>query len=243
MLFPFGADSLEVMHCQSYLIFPTCRCAVLCFFTVAHDCGRLILVCVFLGRWNPPQGLREAPDELPRPGAREQAECGVPEVLQPQARRRLTLITFQEAAVSLSRGSLLLLIFSLCLLDMLFAAAVYHRFDGTPFRSGPVFCSWLWYLSKSVCWSVYLDRRQMLNDYRSVRLIVCVYSMSFGLFMPVVKMWCLLKVKAAEWKCGIWTVNWAGLGRPDVCPLSSPAAHAVRRFSSLGRLDWLSICM
>ena len=81
-----------------------------------------------------PQRLREEPDVLPRPSAGEQAEGGLQEVLQPQARRCLALLACQEATVSLSRGSLLrrlLLLIFFSLSGDAITAVVYHRSDDT----------------------------------------------------------------------------------------------------------------
>ena len=133
-----------------------------------------------------PQRLREAPDELPRPSAGEQAEGGLQEVLQPQARRCLALLACQEATVSLSRGSLLRRLLLLEMLVLLLHIIILM----IPFCFSPIFCSLLW--------SVYLkvqNHQQMLNHYRMVRLIV----MCGLLFMLLLKLWCLVVVESCLW--------------------------------------------
>ena len=135
-----------------------------------------------------PQRLREAPDELPRPSAGEQAEGGLQEVLQPQAQRRLALLACQEATVSLSQGSLLrrlllMIPFAFVSLEMLLLLLRIIVLM-IPFCFGPIFCSLLW--------SVYLklkNRQQMLNNYRMVQLMV----MCGFWFMLVLKLWCLFE--------------------------------------------------
>ena len=99
------------------------------------------------GMMETPQRLREAPDVLPRPSAGEQAEGGLHEVLQPQARRRLALLACQEATVSLSRGSLLrrlllMIPFAFVSLEMLLLLLRIIVLM-IPFCFGPIFCSLL----------------------------------------------------------------------------------------------------